>query len=275
MAQEPRLTIVVPTRNRAPLLRQCLSYLTQSFPAAEIIVSDNASTDDTARVARDFRVRYERNGEDIGPYRNFVTAHRLATGDFVVYCADDDFLIPEPVARVVERMAADPELVAVHAPWGMTMPTRPDIGLAYHVEQDMPATFRNVVKNRVFPEIAVFRGDFARALPWPRPHIALPFVHLVASMAAGKVLIQPEPFYLVRIGISEQNGHKDAMTKWDEWRGGLEVLATTDPDLDMWSKLLMTAGYMRTHLEVAEQLNRAEGNTEIADALADRLRFYQ
>lgn len=61
-AQQPRVTVAIPTRNRADLLRSCLkSVLDQSLQELEVHVSDNASTDDTAAAVASFddpRVHY-------------------------------------------------------------------------------------------------------------------------------------------------------------------------------------------------------------------------
>ena len=88
-----RFTIGIPTFNRAELLSIAIeAALSQSYPELEIIVSDNASTDETPTVVRQFgdRVRYVRNESNIGAVANFRKVAELATGEFFSWLQDDD-----------------------------------------------------------------------------------------------------------------------------------------------------------------------------------------
>ena len=84
----PLITICIPTRNRSSLLKACVeSALTQTYQNIEVLVSDNASTDDTLAVLEsmdDGRLRILRNREDIGGAENFANCIREARGDYLV-----------------------------------------------------------------------------------------------------------------------------------------------------------------------------------------------
>src|SRR5262245_29387757 len=73
----PRLSVGVPVYNGEAFLRETLeSILAQSFGGFELIISDNASTDGTQAIAREFasrdsRVRYHRNEKNLGLARNY------------------------------------------------------------------------------------------------------------------------------------------------------------------------------------------------------------
>lgn len=90
------ITIMVPTYNRASYLEQCLaSILVSSDDQIEVIVSDNASPDDTRDVVSRFcdsRVRYYRNDENVGMSRNILKLLKLARGAYVFMLTDDDLL---------------------------------------------------------------------------------------------------------------------------------------------------------------------------------------
>ncbi|UCC72986.1 MAG: glycosyltransferase [Gemmatimonadota bacterium] len=94
----PFVSIVVPTRNRAPLLADCLRSLTaQSYPAAryEVIVVDDGSTDGTGELIREFAERREppsircikQNALGLNAARN--AGLQAALGDPVVFVDDD------------------------------------------------------------------------------------------------------------------------------------------------------------------------------------------
>ncbi len=81
-----RVTVAVPTRNRAAFLRQCVeSVRRQTHADLEILIGDNASTDETGVVAQemaraDGRIRYVRHAENLGMVGNWNALLRAATG---------------------------------------------------------------------------------------------------------------------------------------------------------------------------------------------------
>ena len=74
----PKVSIIIPTCNRAAYLKLAIeSILEQGYQDFEIIVTDNASTDNTEVVVSDFKnekIRYFKNEENIGVVKN----HNLA-----------------------------------------------------------------------------------------------------------------------------------------------------------------------------------------------------
>lgn len=116
------LTIGIPTRNRAGYLRDLLAALEfQSRDpivaecGLEILVSDNASTDDTGTLARSTAdrlpiLRYWRNDENIGARGNYHKLVHQATGRFVWIIGDDDLLLPGGLAHGLRSLRDDPDL---------------------------------------------------------------------------------------------------------------------------------------------------------------------
>jgi len=93
----PLVTIGIPTCNRADsYLRQALeSAVKQTYPNVEIVVSDNCSTDDTETLVKNFedpRIRYFKQTENIGPYKNFNFCLQQAKGKFFLILSDDDLV---------------------------------------------------------------------------------------------------------------------------------------------------------------------------------------
>ena len=100
------ISIVIPTRERgrnAPPCAGCicLRIPDRRDPNIEIVVSDNASLDDTAQVvaqANDSRVRYVRTPQRCSMRENFEFAVEHTRGDYVFMMGDDDALIPNQFA---------------------------------------------------------------------------------------------------------------------------------------------------------------------------------
>ncbi len=94
----PLVTIGIPTYNRANFLVQTIeSVLNQTYNNIEIVISDNASTDQTQSLceqykSRDTRITYIRQEKNLGPTPNFLEALKNATGLFFMWLGDDDWI---------------------------------------------------------------------------------------------------------------------------------------------------------------------------------------
>jgi abequosyltransferase len=120
----PLLTIAIPTFNRAGYLKELLSLLAAQLrnePRVELIISDNASPDETPAVVQDFvarglRVRYTRNVQNIGSDANFLQCFEQARGKYVWLFSDDDLIIPKALAKILAFCeAAEYDLIWVSA----------------------------------------------------------------------------------------------------------------------------------------------------------------
>jgi glycosyltransferase involved in cell wall biosynthesis len=104
----PRFTIAIPTFNRARLLKGCVSSaLSQTYPHFEVVVSDNASTDETQDMLRQFsdrRLRVIRQDTNIGLIPNWNACLKAARGDYILILSDDDRVQPWLLQRCVEIM---------------------------------------------------------------------------------------------------------------------------------------------------------------------------
>ncbi len=99
--QRPILSIVIPTRERGRYLRHSLNTaIACKDPRVEIVVSDNASQDNTGAVVAekgDPRIRYIRLPERVSVSRNFSSAFSNASGDYILYIGDDDAVLPSGI----------------------------------------------------------------------------------------------------------------------------------------------------------------------------------
>jgi glycosyltransferase involved in cell wall biosynthesis len=116
---QPRLTVLLPTYNRAASLPRAIdSVLAQTRGDFELLISDNASTDDTKDVCTryaelDRRVRHFRQPVNRGPIPNFNWLLEQARSEFLLLLADDDWLDADYVERCVEAIEADASLSIV------------------------------------------------------------------------------------------------------------------------------------------------------------------
>lgn len=114
---EPLVSVCIPTYNRAQKLQRAVDALFSStYKNLEIIISDNASSDDTENVCLtleklDSRIKYYRHPENRGPTTNFEFARSRATGKYFLWHGDDDYLDPEYINICVTELEKDSSLV--------------------------------------------------------------------------------------------------------------------------------------------------------------------
>ena len=100
----PRVSIIIPAYNRADVLpRAITSVLSQTFTDYEIIVVDDASTDETSAVARNFDgpVHVIRHEVNRGPAAARNTGIQATSGAYVAFLDSDDEWLPEKLARQI------------------------------------------------------------------------------------------------------------------------------------------------------------------------------
>lgn len=116
------LSICIPTYNRANLLKanlnSIINQVQESQGIVELVISDNASTDDTRNVIEAAQliapVSYHRNDTNIGVIRNIFKVVQQAQGEYCWLLGDDDMLRPGAVAKVVEVLKSHPDLDFVY-----------------------------------------------------------------------------------------------------------------------------------------------------------------
>lgn len=100
-----KVSVVIPTRNRAEILKRSLGCAVfQTRPADEIIVADNNSTDDTRAVVESFndpRIVHLHTTEDFPITANWIRGLQAATGDWVKIIYDDDWVESTFLERTV------------------------------------------------------------------------------------------------------------------------------------------------------------------------------
>lgn len=122
-AEEIILTIAIPTYNGAGTLKETLdSVVTQLQSGVDILISDNASTDETIEIVRNYQasypqICYRRNSENVGPDQNFNSAVLQAKGEYVWLLSDDDVLEPAAIQNVVSAIKSHAQLAIIFVNW--------------------------------------------------------------------------------------------------------------------------------------------------------------
>ena len=121
-ADLPLVTIVALCHNHAPFLREALdSIRAQTYPALEVWLVDDASTDGSAEILREYAAgqpgwHLRLLPANVGNCRAFNQALRASRGEFVIDFATDDVLLPGRVAaQVAAFRAADPRVGMVYS----------------------------------------------------------------------------------------------------------------------------------------------------------------
>lgn len=114
----PRVSIIMNCYNGEKYLREALdSAATQTYTDWEVVFWDNASTDKSAAIAKEYgdKVRYFRNDATttLGEARNKAIA--AARGEFITFLDVDDYWLPDKLQHQVVLMDANPDVGFLHA----------------------------------------------------------------------------------------------------------------------------------------------------------------
>lgn len=108
------ISVLVTNYNHAQFLGECLqAILSQSVAAKEIIVIDDASTDNSISIIKEFQKKYPsvillQSPKNQGPARAMNQAIQAATGEYVVLAAADDKLLPGFFEKAIQAFETYP-----------------------------------------------------------------------------------------------------------------------------------------------------------------------
>ncbi len=116
----PLVSIGLPVYNGEVYLRDAIdSILNQDFTDFELIISDNASSDSTQEICREYekrdsRIHYIRTEQNLGASINYNKTFESATGKYFKWAAHDDLHHPEFLSRCLEVMEDDQDVVLAY-----------------------------------------------------------------------------------------------------------------------------------------------------------------
>lgn len=216
MTAQPLVSVGLPTFNRAGgLQRAAASVLAQSWPSLELVISDNASADETESIGRaladgDARVRYLRHETNIGAEANFRFVLEQACGELFMWLADDDWLGPDTISACARRLIERPDhaLVCARSRYfrdGATVFCEKPVNLQQPSPRARVAGFyRTVTLNGPF--YGLMRREELVRIPPLRASIGADWLVVAAIAYQGKVATLPD----VEINRSLGGASRDA-----------------------------------------------------------------
>lgn len=206
---KPLVSIGMPVFNEARFLGQAVeALLAQTYPHLEIIISDNASTDETETICRwaaskDRRIHYSRFTENQGVTANFQHVLEKASGDYFLWASGHDLwsenLVQECVALLESHPAAllafassqwigeEGEVLAKESGWSDTRGLSPI------------ARFMTVLWGNMHPILGVMRTQALRSIPKIQDCVGADLIVLAELALSGDFLHAPGALWSRRL----------------------------------------------------------------------------
>lgn len=217
----PLVSIGLPVFNGEKTLARALdALLGQEFVDFELIISDNASTDATARIceeyaARDPRIRYIRAEKNQGALWNFNRVFDLSAGTYFMWAAHDDHREPGFVRECVEMLEANPGAVLCHT-HTVTLLEGSDVQLSvaglesFADVHDVVERYRETLKH--FPATAIYgiyRASAVRETQRLRKSIATDIAFVQELSIHGDFIEVPKPLFTYYVRPAWNTIHDD------------------------------------------------------------------
>lgn len=238
----PRISVALCTHNGSVYLREQLSSIVaQTLPPTEIVVSDDASTDDTVAIAREvldgtgIPFHIIENRPALGVTANFEQAVRACTGDLIALSDQDDSWRPGKLETFARVFAGRPEVLLAHsdarlvAGDGAPLPhtllrsleAKPDEKREIHEGRGFETLIR---RNLVTGATAVFRRALLdSAVPFVSEWVHDEWLAIIAAAVGSTELIEDELIDYRQHGANQIGARKltvrEKLSKFREPRG--------------------------------------------------------
>jgi glycosyltransferase involved in cell wall biosynthesis len=197
----PLVSIGMPVFNGEQFLRRALdSLLAQDYTDFELIISDNGSTDGTEKICREYtshdhRIRYIRQGNNLGSLENFNFVLREAQGEYFMWAAVDDQWEASFIRSLLESLARNPEAALAFCPYQLVQEETGSVleGIWKYTYEDQRPLFRLIKFTWRYRDTCIY-GLMRRKLmsdvrftPWAwinasTPYnMAYPMIYLILS----------------------------------------------------------------------------------------------
>lgn len=228
----PKVSIGLAVYNGETFLAEAIeSILAQTYRDFELIISDNASTDQTAQIcqkyaAQDKRIRYHRNKTNIGGANNENLTLTMAKGKYVRLAAHDDKCAPELLQRTVDVLEANPDVVLCYTATNLIDESGKllDVSkLGKGTAKNPYQRFRELIFRDHFCEstYGLIRTETLRKIELQKNYIDSDRIFLGRLALHGRFYEIPEPLFYKRLHSKNQYLDWRARMAWfnPSWKG--------------------------------------------------------
>ena len=254
--KQPTVSIGLAVYNGAKYLRQTLdALLAQDYRDFELLISDNASTDETAEIATacaadDGRIRYHRNDTNIGAVDNFNRVCDMAGGKYFMWASCHDLWDKRFLSLCTEAMEADESVVLCcpRSTWiDVEGNVRGRLGKPLDTRHMSPARryIRMLRKHDPYHIYGLFRFDaLKQVLPY-RKTLGPDDLLLVETAFLGSMAyVDEELFYMRKLG------------DFGNWHSYFRKI---NLELTPWTGPLLCLRYLRDHLNIVSRRGGSGG----------------
>jgi glycosyltransferase involved in cell wall biosynthesis len=228
-----RVTIGVPVYNGADYLGEALdALLAQTHEDLTILISDNASSDDTEEIGRSYaaadeRVSYHRNRTNLGATGNWDRLRQLADTPYFKWAAHDDLHEPTFVESCLELLEQDPRCVLAYTA-AVVIDAESRL-VAASVAEGIDGTnindvarFRDFLLHEIWciPVFGVMRTEAVKALPPTGRYYGSDKAVLAELILAGTFLKVDAPLFRRRFHAANSSQHQGRAARVFQAGGG-------------------------------------------------------
>jgi len=169
----PKISIVMATRNRAHLINQAIeSVMGQNFKNWELIIADGGSEDSTPKVVSEWqkkesRIVYERHEGNDGISKNYNRAFLVARGEYIAMIDDDDpWLDREKLDKQIKFLDGNPEYAGCGGGVVVVNPAGKELYRYLKPETDGEIRKHMLLSNPMANSTTMFRKSAAEKVGW-------------------------------------------------------------------------------------------------------------
>jgi len=244
-SDSPRVSVVIPCYNGSEFLPHTLrSVLAQSYPATEILVVDDGSTDNSAEIAESFGnpvqvLRQVNSGESVARNRGF----EQATGDWVAFLDADDLWHPEKLAEQIRLI--DEDVVCIHTNF-IYFGARRDVIDFRSTPEDRRYTRATIAGGLGLnpSSILVRRSVAARFPEWTKS--AEDIIYFLELLNEGRFRLAPKPLTANRAHQKSQTASVTSRLRFlatvTQWLSESDIILTAQEKEDVersWDRLII------------------------------------
>jgi glycosyltransferase involved in cell wall biosynthesis len=245
----PCVSLGLPVYNGQEFIAETVrSIVAQDYKNFELIITDNASTDETEKICREFvasdpRIKYIRNERNLGAGPNYNLGFELGRGEYFKWCAADDCISPDFIGACVAALNEDPDVVLVYGRTetidkdGKSVPLFGKMTKLHFNSDGVARRFKRDLVDRAsnFEIFGVFRSSALRKSTLHRPYYGSDRTLVTELAMLGKFVFLPNIVFYNRVhpGQSIQIHDKKAIVAWQDTSKSLR----SKHNLTNWDRL--------------------------------------